>query len=366
MPGSPFCSELICATLPAVAECWAIWIRRFLAQYPRRLVTVHAARQLRSRRQSAGAGNTCRAHARFKRYEVYLQDSWQIRPNLSITGGLRYSLYSPAYEVNGLQVAPTISMGEWFDERVRNMEQGIPSNRSPIVTFDLAGPKNGRKGFYDWDKNNFAPRIAAAWSPTAERGFLRLLTGDGDFVVRAGYSRPLTASASAWRRTSTRALHSACRRRSAARSARRTKRTQPFDSAMRPLYHRPCQQHRRAVFLRRHRVAPASSPKLSMTLWSRHRRTSLASPSVARFHRNLAFEVGYLGRLGRDALVRRDIAMPLNLVDTRSGTSYFSAAQAAINAAQARGITRGSPPARLCGSSGDSILGEFVSRRSRR
>ncbi len=90
---------------------------------------------------------------------------------------MRYSVYSPPYETNGLQVAPTISMGEWFDTRAQNALKGIPSNASQIVTFDLAGPKNGKKGFYDWDKNNFAPRIALAWTPT-ER-----------IVVRGGYSK---------------------------------------------------------------------------------------------------------------------------------------------------------------------------------
>ncbi len=58
-------------------------------------------------------------------------------------------------------------------------------------------------------------------------------------------------------------------------------------------------------------------------------------------------EVGYLGRFGRDLLTRRDIAMPLNLTDTRSGTDYFSAAQAIILAAQARGITGSSSVAQL-------------------
>ena len=48
-------------------------------------------------------------------YEFYVQDSWRIRPNLTLTGGVRYSLYSPPWEVNGLQVAPTVSLGEWFD-----------------------------------------------------------------------------------------------------------------------------------------------------------------------------------------------------------------------------------------------------------
>ena len=89
-----------------------------------------------------------------------------------MTAGLRYGLYSPPYEVNGLQVAPSVSMGELFAQRGRNMLAGIPSNVDPIVTFDLAGPKNGGKGFYNWDKNNWAPRVSVAWSPRGETGFL--------------------------------------------------------------------------------------------------------------------------------------------------------------------------------------------------
>ena len=52
-------------------------------------------------------------------YEFYVQDSWRLGQNLTVTAGVRYSLYSPPYEVNGLQVAPTISMGEWFEQRAR-------------------------------------------------------------------------------------------------------------------------------------------------------------------------------------------------------------------------------------------------------
>ncbi len=55
--------------------------------------------------------------------------------------------------------------------------------------------------------------------------------------------------------------------------------------------------------------------------------------------RNFALEVGYIGRFGRDLLVRRDIAMPLNLIDPRSNTDYFTAVQAMIRAAQAAGLT---------------------------
>ena len=58
---------------------------------------------------------------------------------------------------------------------------------------------------------------------------------------------------------------------------------------------------------------------------------------------NFAIEAGYIGRFGRDLLIRRDLAMPLNLVDTKSGMDYFTAAQQLIRATQAAGISGQSP-----------------------
>ena len=81
-------------------------------------------------------------------------------------------------------------MGEWFNNRAEGMTRGIPSNQnSPVVSFDLAGPKNGKKGFYEKDNNNFAPRFAVAWTPHAESGLFGWLTGGDKMVVRAGYSK---------------------------------------------------------------------------------------------------------------------------------------------------------------------------------
>ena len=68
------------------------------------------------------------------------------------------------------------------------MKTGIPDNQLPPLQLDLAGPANNKKGFYDWDKNNFGPRLAVAWSPTAKSGFLRTLTGEDQLVIRGGYS----------------------------------------------------------------------------------------------------------------------------------------------------------------------------------
>ena len=82
--------------------------------------------------------------------------------------------------------------------------------------------------------------------------------------------------------------------------------------------------------------------------------------------RNYSIEVGYIGRFGRDMLVRRDLAMPLNLVDPASRTDYFTAAQTIINAAQAAGITGGSRGRRLRRTPGGGVLGEHLPWRGRR
>ncbi|MEJ7711780.1 MAG: hypothetical protein WKF84_18415 [Pyrinomonadaceae bacterium] len=91
------------------------------------------------------------------------------------------------YEVNGLQVKPTVSLGEFFERRKAGALAGQPYNE--LITVDLAGPKNNKPGYYDWDKNNFQPRIAFAYSPDFKTGFLKKLFGGvGDSVLRGGFA----------------------------------------------------------------------------------------------------------------------------------------------------------------------------------
>jgi hypothetical protein len=120
-------------------------------------------------------------------YDFYVQDIWKIRNNLTLTLGLRYGLSRPVYETGGLQVKPTRSLSEFFEQRVAGAAAGTPFNEP--ITFDLAGPANGRPGFYDWDTNNFQPRVSVAWSPNPSGGFWRkLLGGEGTSVFRGGFA----------------------------------------------------------------------------------------------------------------------------------------------------------------------------------
>ena len=119
-------------------------------------------------------------------YDSYFQDVWRLLPNLTITAGLRYDLSRPVYEANGYEVKPNVGLGEYFERRSAGAAGGTPYNE-PIV-FDVGGPANGKSPLYKWDKNNFQPRIAVAWSPNFGKNRLgRLFGRNNESVIRGGF-----------------------------------------------------------------------------------------------------------------------------------------------------------------------------------
>ncbi|HYN06363.1 MAG TPA: carboxypeptidase-like regulatory domain-containing protein [Vicinamibacterales bacterium] len=329
-PQGPNCNTPGCTLYPAVASTY----RSGYADAWLNILGVLSSATVRANYDKQGnilpVGAPIERRYASNEYEFYVQDTWQAARKLTVTFGLRYSLDSPPYEVNGLQVAPSPSMGDWFEERRENMLKGIPSNASPLVTFDLAGAGNSRKGFYDMDKNNFAPRIAVAWTPTEQ------------WVVRGGYSKVFD-----------RIGHGiAANFDSGASFGMSTSLTSPFGA---PYETTP---GARFVDLTTMPVtipaAPAGgfpqTPPVEAGVITTTIDSSIVTPSAhmvnALVGRNLGrsftVEAGYVGRFGRDQLIRRDIAMPLNLVDTVSGMDYFAAAQQLITAINAAGIPRGS------------------------
>lgn len=120
-------------------------------------------------------------------YDMYVQDTWKPFNNLTLTLGLRYGMSRPVYEKNGFQVIPEVPLGELFEMRKESAARGVPLNT--LVDFIKAGPKNGGPGFYKMDWNNFQPRIAVAWSPNFENKYLKALFGEsGKSVIRGGFA----------------------------------------------------------------------------------------------------------------------------------------------------------------------------------
>ncbi|MCI0402835.1 MAG: TonB-dependent receptor, partial [Acidobacteria bacterium] len=96
---------------------------------------------------------------RQREWAGYVQDSWKIRPNLTLNLGLRYEFKGVPFEANGL-------LSNLFAD---------PSGSAPF-TFELVGPDAGRL-FYNNDTTNFEPRIGFSWDPFK----------DGKTAIRGGY-----------------------------------------------------------------------------------------------------------------------------------------------------------------------------------
>ena len=118
-------------------------------------------------------------------YEVYGQDSWRLRPSLTLNLGLRWSTSTPVYEKKGLQVVPNVNLTDYFNQRVQSSFNGVPFTDS--ISFILGGKVNNGPGYYDQDWNNFAPAVSVAWSPNFNNWFGKVLGRDNKSVIRAGF-----------------------------------------------------------------------------------------------------------------------------------------------------------------------------------
>lgn len=131
-------------------------------------------------------GEAVPRHFRNHEYEFYGQDQWRLKPNFTVTYGLRYTILQPPYETTGTQVSPTISLHDWFNQRGQAAAEGQVYN--PAIGFQLSGQANGKQPYWSYDYKDVAPRLAFAYSPKADDGFSkRLWGGPGKTSIRAGY-----------------------------------------------------------------------------------------------------------------------------------------------------------------------------------
>ena len=261
-------------------------------------------------------------------YEFYFQDTWKAKRNLTLTFGVRYGLFSPPWETNGLQVTPSFSLGKWFEQRGINGAKGIPSNQDPSVSFDLAGPANGKKGFYDWDKNNFAPRLSIAYSPRFSSSWLKRIFGDADrTAVRAGFGVVYDHIGSGLASTFDRGNAFGLSYFLTNPAGVQTVETAPRVVDLHTITPLGCVLHGGFPA-----TPPADLDCGFAIAWGLD--DSIRTPysytldfSIARqLPHDFSLEVAYVGRLAHKLLAQEDVAMPLNLVDKASGIDYFTAA----------------------------------------
>jgi hypothetical protein len=125
-----------------------------------------------------------RALVHQKQFELYGQDEWRIRPNLTLSYGLRYSLFfAPTYG-NGLLTTFDPSRFDSSNVPAIDNTTGLYDTApvTPYVNGILIGGKGSPYGgaVQQTAKTAFAPRIGIAWDPFAN-GKTSIRSGFGIF-----------------------------------------------------------------------------------------------------------------------------------------------------------------------------------------
>jgi hypothetical protein len=112
------------------------------------------------------------ADGRWRDFEFYANDTWKVHPRVTLTLGLRYSVFPPAWEADNRisNFIPSLYNGTDFNTGLVTAEEGIQLgfSRALIRTY----------------KNGWQPRVGLAWD----------VFGTGKTAVRAGFGRYMSRS----------------------------------------------------------------------------------------------------------------------------------------------------------------------------
>jgi hypothetical protein len=117
-------------------------------------------------------------------YGLFAQDAWRAKPNLTLTGGIRWEVQNPFEAQNDSYAA--VSFSDLFGESGQGnlfkpgTLQGRPSQYTAFKKGDQV---------FNVDYNNFAPSLGFAWSPNFKNSTMKKVFGEGNqTVLRGGYS----------------------------------------------------------------------------------------------------------------------------------------------------------------------------------
>ncbi len=245
-------------------------------------------------------------------FEYFVQDSWRATPKLTLTFGLRHSILGVPYESHGQSAAPTIDTHAFFQQRAAAAAVG--QVYEPALAFAPNGPVYGKPGYWNKQDANIAPRFAVAYALNSKtsiragagmyydhfgQGVINGFNAKGSFGLASSIPSPLGKLSS----------------EAAPRFVNRN--TLPNLPVTAP----PTTQ-----------VFPYTPPTQNFSISAgidNQLKTPYSEVYNLSVQRSLpggfTVEAAYVGRFGRRLIQQNDIATPVNLLDPKSGTTYFQA-----------------------------------------
>ncbi|MGC2887727.1 MAG: carboxypeptidase-like regulatory domain-containing protein, partial [Candidatus Acidiferrum sp.] len=137
-------------------------------------------------------GTQLEAKTTLRAYNFFVQDSWRIKPSITLTYGIGYGWQTTPQEANGQQ---TFIANHDNGDSIINGLQYIQAKQAAAEAGDVYNPtlsyipirSSGRSNVFNVDYGDWAPRASIAWNPSFQEGFLAKIAGDRKTVIRGGY-----------------------------------------------------------------------------------------------------------------------------------------------------------------------------------
>jgi hypothetical protein len=110
---------------------------------------------------------------------IYAQDSWRVRPNLTLNYGLRFQFDGVIHNTNGIDTWPT--EGSFWGPSNGLFQPGVLNGNTNIEVAVTKYP-------YKRDFLNPAPNFGFSWNPRKEDGILGKLLGGSKTVIGGSYN----------------------------------------------------------------------------------------------------------------------------------------------------------------------------------
>jgi hypothetical protein len=114
----------------------------------------------------------------------FAQDSWRVKPNLTVNAGLRWEVQFPYVALNNRFAVATYDSLFGVSGTGNIFKPGTLTGQATVYN-----PLPVGQHAYQTQWNNFAPNLGIAWTPNVDHSPLHFLLGKGGkSVLRAGYS----------------------------------------------------------------------------------------------------------------------------------------------------------------------------------